>query len=277
MIFRRPDGTPVPDVPPYRRMMPWLMRGKNESAVTFEQRLDVSRTLAFLERRRAADEHEHATLFHVVLWAITRALDERPRLNRFVSGGRLWQREGIWLSYSAKKRFDDRSPVVVVKQRMDPRMTFPELVGAVREQVTRGKSDERSHTDREMDLLLRLPGPILGLAVRLVRAVDALGWLPRAFVQPDPFFASAFVANLGSLGMDAAYHHLYEYGTIPIFCVLGRVKDEPLVIDGRVEVRPTAVLRYTYDERIEDGLYAMRSLDRVRQLVEDPEAANAAG
>lgn len=273
MLFGRPDGTPVPDVPPYRRMMPFLMRAKAESAVTFDQRLDLSRTLPFLESRRAASEADHPTLFHLVLWAITRALDERPRLNRFVAGGRLWQRDGIWLSYSAKKRFDDRAPVVVVKQRMDPRASLEELVRAVRAEVARGKSDERSHTDKELSLLLRLPGPVLSAAVRLVRAVDRLGLLPRAFVEPDPFFASAFVANLGSLGMDAAYHHLYEYGTIPIFCVLGRVKDEALVIDGGVEVRPTAVLRYTYDERIEDGLYAMRSLERVRQLVEDPESA----
>ncbi len=76
-------------------------------------------------------------------------------------------------------------------------------------------------------------------------------------------FASAFVANLGSVGLDAGYHHLWEYGSIPIFCVVGRVKPGPA---GRI-----VTLKWSYDERIEDGLYCARSLEILRELIEAPE------
>jgi pyruvate/2-oxoglutarate dehydrogenase complex dihydrolipoamide acyltransferase (E2) component len=102
-------------------------------------------------------------------------------------------------------------------------------------------------------------------------AANALNLLPRAFIDGDPFFASAFVSNLGSVGLDAAFHHLYEYGTIPIFCALGRIHDDVVVDDGRPSVARVATVRFTYDERVEDGLYAGHALDDFRRLLEHPE------
>ena len=67
-------------------------------------------------------------------------------------------------------------------------------------------------------MFLHLPPQHAGACVRLASLANAWRLLPRAFVEGDPFFASAFVTNLGSVGLDSAYHHLYEYGTIPIFC-----------------------------------------------------------
>jgi pyruvate/2-oxoglutarate dehydrogenase complex dihydrolipoamide acyltransferase (E2) component len=84
----------------------------------------------------------------------------------------------------------------------------------------------------------------------------------------DPMYTSAFVANLGSIKIDAAYHHLYEHGNCPLFVTIGQVTSEPAVVAGALVARPT--LRYTFDERVEDGLYAARSLKRFAERVEDP-------
>jgi hypothetical protein len=84
-----------------------------------------------------------------------------------------------------------------------------------------------------------------------------------------PLNASVFVANLGSVGLEAGYHHLWEHGNCPIFCVIGRVKPGPA--GARV-----ATLKFSYDERIEDGLYCARSLERLRELIERPEKLDAA-
>jgi hypothetical protein len=72
------------------------------------------------------------------------------------------------------------------------------------------------------------------------------------------------VASLGSVGLDAGYHHLWEHGTCPVFCVIGRIHEGP---DGR---RRT-VLKWSYDERTEDGLYCAAGLERIRELIESPE------
>ncbi len=36
--------------------------------------------------------------------------------------------------------------------------------------------------------------------------------------------------------------------------------------------RPSLLLRYSYDERIEDGFYCAQAIKRVREWIEDPAA-----
>jgi len=245
--------------------MPFISPRRNESLVYFASDLSVERALAFVETRNHTRPPERPmTLFHLILRALVRMFDERPRLNRFTAGGRVWQRDGIWITFSAKRAFDDQSPIITVKRRFDPAESLDEMVDGLHAGLAESRSSRKSSSEREMELLLRLPAPIVRLLVSLVRGVDALGLLPLAVTRNDPLYASAFVANLGSVGLEAGYHHLWEYGTIPIFCVVGRIKAGP---DGR----RTMTLKWSYDERVEDGLYCARSLDIIRELIEMPE------
>ncbi len=264
MLGRRPDAKLAQGVPTVRRFMPFVSPARNDSLVYFSDELEVDAALDLVdEYNRGREPQARLTFFQLFLRALARVLDERPRLNRFVSGGRLWQRDGIWISFAAKKRMDDDAPFSTVKLRIDPRASLDELLEEIRVALDRGRSDEKSTTDREMELLLRLPPPLVALAIRLVRVADYLGLLPRAMIESDPMYASAFAANLGSVGLDAGYHHLWEYGNVPIFCVVGRIRSDP---DGRRRVR----LKYSYDERVEDGLYCAKSLERLRELIEKP-------
>ena len=267
MRKKRADGRAVDDVPAYRQVMPYIMRGRNESAVLFEQEVDLSGTLRFLDGTERRDDL-NIKVFDVLMWAAVQTLSSFPRLNRFVAGGRLYQRDGIWLSYSAKKEMVPDSPVIVLKRRFDAEESLTEMVRAMRTQLAEGRSRKKSYTDNELDLVLKLKGLPLRALLALERMGDAFGVLPRSYIDNDPLFASAFVANLGSLGLDAAYHHLYEYGTISMFCTMGRVRD----VDGA----PKLTLKYSYDERVEDGFYAHKALEHLRALVEDPGSAGAA-
>lgn len=265
MFGRRPDATLVRDLPAIRRFMPFISPRRNESLVYFACDLRVERAIAFVEERnRVRPPERPMTLFHLLLRALVLMFDQRPRLNRFTAGGRVWQRDGIWLTFSAKRAFDDQSPILTVKRRFDPSETLDEMVDGLHAGVAEGRSDRKSTSDREIDLLLRLPPPLVRLAMALVRGADALGLLPASMLRGDPMYASAFVANLGSVGLEAGYHHLWEYGTIPIFCVMGRIKPGP----GNDRI---LTLKFSYDERVEDGLYCARSLDIIRELIESPE------
>jgi hypothetical protein len=276
-LFRRKDGDLVRDVPPYRRMMPVLLPTRTESTVFFEQRVDVGPALEYVARHNAASPNK-ITVFHLVLYAIVQTLAERPRLNRFTMGRRLYQRRGIWVSYSAKRAFDDSSPVFVAKRLFEPTWTFDEVVEAVRGGVSEGRSDKPTATDKELGILLKLPLFLLGFLVRLLRVLDRWNLLPQAFIRNDPFYASILVANLGSLKMDAAFHHNFDYGTMPIFLAIGQVEDAVVVRpDGSLGARKQVLLRWTYDERIEDGLYCARALDLLKARIEDPTAGMVPG
>ncbi len=268
-MFRRFDSRPSRGIPAYRRMVPFLMRGRNESAVYFEQTIDLTDTLPWI----AAFNREHderITVFHVLLASLARVLDERPRLNRFVAGRKLHDRDGIYISFAAKKRFDDDAPLSVVKRRFDPGEPFARMVSTLVAKVGEARTDKKSPVDKELDVLLRMPTFMIEAATRLLRTLDFFNLAPRALLENDPMYTSVFVANLGSIKIDAAYHHLYEYGNCPLFVTLGKVEKAPVVVDDRVEARPVVKLKFTYDERVEDGLYAAKALELLKAYMQTP-------
>lgn len=263
-LFKRSDGTHIAEVSLTRAIMPFIMRTRNESVVYFEQQLDVTNAYAYMARV-ASEGGPKLTLFHLYSYAVVRTLVERPRLNRFTCGGHLYQRSAIELGFSAKKSMDENAPVVAIKRGFDPNATFDEHVAMLLSGVAEGRSLKANHTDQELNILLKLPRFLLSWLVGLARYLDSVNLLPHAMIGPDPLYASVFIANLGSVGLDSAYHHLYEWGNCPIFAALGRVHEEQRA-DGTV--RKLVTVRYTFDERIEDGLYCARALERLRDIVE---------
>ena len=269
-LFRRADGDLVRGLPPVRGIVPYLMRGRNESAVYQESRYDVAAARRWLRAYNRSHE-ARATHFQLVAFACSRALQLRPGLNRFASGGRIYQRRGVSISFAAKREMRDASPFATVK------LAFPEgesLEGAVRrmaEAVDEGRRGPPRPLDREVALMMSLPGFAISWLTRLAFALDRWNLLPGFMTRDDPFFASLFLANLGSVGLSDAFHHLYEYGTVSIFGVVGAVR--PTIVAGRhgPEVREVLQVRWTVDERVADGLYAARSLDVAREVLEDPE------
>jgi pyruvate/2-oxoglutarate dehydrogenase complex dihydrolipoamide acyltransferase (E2) component len=253
--------------------MPFIMRKRNESIVFFEQKLDTSRTLTFLDDFRSRTGL-HATMLHLLIYASAQMLKERPRMNRFVAGGRIFQRRGTWISFSAKKKKTEDAPIVLVKREIDPSWSFEELVQQIEGGISEGRSDKPSVTDTELSLMFNLPTLLVGWLVWLLMRLDHFGLLPGVFIRKDPLFASIIIVNLGSINLDAGYHHLYEYGNIPMLIMAGRSREEVVVgPDGKPTIRPMMSLRYSFDERIEDGLYSARALEIMKRIIENPASA----
>ena len=79
------------------------------------------------------------------------------------------------------------------------------------------------------------------------------------------------ITNLGSIGIDAAWHHMYEHGTVSIFTAIGKAGPMQFETeDGGLEVRRGVILRFAFDERVADGYYAARSLDLLQRYAEQP-------
>jgi len=50
-----------------------------------------------------------------------------------------------------------------------------------------------------------------------------------------------------------------------------KIQERPVVINGKIEIRPMMYLALSYDHRIVDGKEAVTFLVRVKELLEDPE------
>jgi len=188
-----------------------------------------------------------------------------PRVNRFVKGGRLWSRRGVWVTFSAKRELSPASPLLAIKRSFDPeRESLDEMIDGVYAQLQPARRGVESTSDKETRLLMRVPNALTGALVRGADWLDRFGLLPLAMIEPDPMFSTVFVANLGSVGHDAGFHHLWERGTCSAFCVMGRVKPGP---GGR----RVASVFWTWDERVEDGLYSFGYTNGVKLRLESPE------
>jgi hypothetical protein len=260
-LWRRSDGELLKDLRPIRRMMPYVMRGRNESVVYHTTQWDVGDTRRWLrEYNRARAPEQRATLFHLFVHACANVLHDRPGLNRFVAGGRIYQRHGVWISFAAKTHMKDDAPLATVKLPFPPGETFDEL-----------RSGRERRIETEVRLLTKLPGPVLRTVVGAGRWLDRFNLLPAALIEPDPMFTSMFLANLGSIHIDGAYHHLYEYGTCSVFGVMGAVRHASVASrGGATGVREVLQAFWSFDERVNEGFYCVESLALLRRMMEDP-------
>lgn len=265
----RPDGT-LMKVPPYRRIMQYLMPTRNESVVYFESYVDATNFNAWLEKAKVSCPEANPT--HATVAAIGIGLSATPSMNRFVVGRRLYQREGRWLTFSMlRTKLDKEAKIGTVKREFIDGENFKDWCARVNGGISEERSGKKTSGDKELDLFNLLPRPLLMLAASAIGAMNHYNILPGFFIKDDPMHTSIFVANLGSLNMGPGYHHLYEYGTCPLFVMIGKTELAPMVVDGEVVVRPRMHLRYSFDERIDHGLGARHGIDAVVRVLKDPQ------
>lgn len=248
---------------------PYLSRSRAESVVYFTKQLDITNATAFLNEKKR--NGENISLFNLMVAAMTRVVEQRPMVNRFVLGRRLYQREVFDVSYVIKKSLTDSGEELLNTVPLDFGMTLEEVAARMNLSQTTMKEKTDNGLDNLLRIFGRLPRPIMNLLFAIVRRLDYHGCLP-AFIRNElPFYCSVFISNLGSIGVDAPYHHLYELGTTSFFLAIGKATMQPIVTkEGNIEIRKIVNLNFTIDERICDGFYLARSLDRFLKYLENP-------
>jgi pyruvate/2-oxoglutarate dehydrogenase complex dihydrolipoamide acyltransferase (E2) component len=268
---KRNDGVRLKKLPGFRKMFPYLMRTRTESLVYFSKRLAVAPTMSWLDRTNARRDKK-LSFFYVVLAAGVRTLALRPEVNRFVAGRRIYQRRTIDLSFIVKRELTEEASEITLKLSFDPRSTIDEVAQRVRDAIGSARESATSWDEKLTNLITSMPRPLTRLAVAAVQFLDYHGWLPASFIRDDSLHTSAFLANLGSIGLDAAFHHLYEWGNASVFVVVGRLKKEPAVNERvELEVADVVDMNFTGDERITDGVYFSRTMDLFLDLIKNPE------
>ena len=270
---RRRDGTYLEEVPPLRRIIPYLLRSRTASAVYFPQRIEVGDLLAWLgpvNAQRPAEEH--VTVFHVLLTAIARTLRLRPEVNRFIAGRRTYQHKEISISFIVKASMDDDGAESEVRLVLTGYETVEQVRVLTHTAVDEKRGQVRGDDDRLVDFFARWPRPVLNGISRMVGALDYHNVLPGPLMDAIPLYTSAYVVNAGSLGIDAPFHHLYENGSASVFVSIGRIGKVPVVDEhGAVVARDCLDVVYTLDERATDGFYFARTAEVFRRLVAHPE------
>ena len=260
--------------PGLQTIMGYLWPKRTDCEVYISDKVDATELLKYLERKNAEHPEYKTTIFHAAITAMARMVKERPLMNRFIQGYRIYERDEITISFVAKRRFADGSDealmVLVPKDEDNLDSISRKIVGDVRE--TRKSETSTGGVDALLDKLARLPRLVLMVIVRVVRWLDFWGINPKALTEGDPNYTTILTSNLGSIKTPSVYHHLNNYGTNSIMITVGTLhKEEILMSDGTKEIRDVVDYGATLDERIADGFYFARSLKLIKHIFDHPE------
>ena len=272
----RRDASLVRDLDSMHAFFPLMMPNRADNEAFIQEVVDLTAIEAYLEKKNAANPEHKYTFFHVILAALSRTIQMRPRMNRFLIGGRYYDRDDITFSLIAKKAFSDTGDESIVILKYDTASEKPaidvlhdKLCSFVYSMRTTNKVD---NTTDILDTFAKGPQWFRQLLMNILRSLDAHGHMPEDLSKEDPYNSTVFISNLGSIKLNAGYHHLSNWGTNSVFVVVGEKHMQPFYDEqGAVSVRPALALGITLDERIGDGYYFSKTIRLLKKLLSEPE------
>ena len=211
-------------------------------------------------------------MFHLVLAALMKTITLRPKLNRFIVNSNFYQRNEVSASFVVKKQFSDKGAEALAFLHCKDEYTLSDIHDYIRRQVTECRSDKVDPSTGAMDILNKIPRFVSKAAIHFLMWLDKHGWVPADIIATDPYYSSVVISNLGSIKLKCGYHHLTNWGTCSVFCIIGEKKMSPFYdADGSVTMRETLDLGLTIDERLADGYYYSKSIRLLKYLLEHPE------
>ena len=273
----RYDAYRVWDVQPIQQFMTDLLgeRVANEAVCKFD--IDMEALDAFIEKKNIENPEFKYTFFHVFCAALGRSVAERPRMNYFIRNGHYYERKEISFTAIAKKQKKDGAEEGMIIMKYDKNSDespVSQMHDSICKQVYNIRKSEESHDDttKIMQTLVNLPRPIYKLVMATIRTLDRKGRLFKDFVEANPYSKTCFISNLGSIKMDAEYHHLSNFGSNSFFAIIGKKTKKPVFNDdGTFEMRQFLPISFTIDERIGDGVYFANTIRIFKAYMMRPE------
>ena len=266
----RKDGRRLRTIQPMSRLMPFIMPKRSDGCNQFADAFDVTEADRYC-RRMIRDGYTNFNFMHLLIAAYVRAVSQYPAINRYISGLRVYARTNITVVMTIKKSMRLDSPDTCIKVKLDPRDNVYNVYKKFQKTVKEAL-DSDSDFDKVAGVLTKMPRPILRGIVSLLKWLDYHGWLPKALMNVSPFHGSMIVTSMGSLGIPAIYHHLYDFGTLPVFISYGNVfTADAIKRDGTRERHHFITIKVVTDERICDGYYYASSFKRLKRYLLHPE------
>lgn len=269
----RPDAVWLKDIPSMNRIMPGIMpnRADNEAFISFD--LDLRPIEEYLAKKNEGKTEDKYTFFHVISCAIGKAFVLRPRMNRFICNYKVYQRDDITLAFVVKKKFSDKATEGFAFLHFDEKETMDSYYNKIMQNIHSARREDVADTSTgAMDIVSKLPQWVINTIVKVVLWLDKHGWAPQSLIGTDPNHAAIFLSNLGSIGLEAGYHHLVNWGTNSCFIVVGKkyMKME-YAKDGTPDLHEVIPIGITLDERIADGYYYSGTVALVKELLAHPD------
>lgn len=266
----RKDGKLIRKLDSMHYIMPLMFPNRCDNEAFIRVTVDLTEAEKFLQRKNENDPEYKYNIFQLILTATLKTIKQRPKMNYFIANENMYERNELTAAFTVKKIFSDNGGEALARISAKDEDTLDSIHNEIFRQVSFCRSDKKDASTESMDFVQKIPGKhIIGA---LVRYLDRHGLMPASMIATDPYQCSVVLSNLGSIGLDAGYHHMTNWGTNSVFCAIGLMKKRPFYDDeGNVSMRQSIELGLTIDERIADGYYYSKTVKLLKHLLENPE------
>jgi pyruvate dehydrogenase E2 component (dihydrolipoamide acetyltransferase) len=222
--------------------------------------------------KKAEEEHGvKITPGHIVGKGVALGLRAVPAFNSKVIWGTIYQKDTVDIYFQVDveggkdlsgvliERADEKSVVEIAKELRDKAQS-----------LRAGKDKQYEKTQK--GVLSWLPSFLIRRIINFLTFMEFNLGIPLTFlpgVKRDAF-GTAMISNVGSFGIDIAYAPLIPVSRVGLITLVGRITDEPMVVDGKVEVRPRLTGSATFDHRLGNGAQIGTLVRTVRAYMENP-------
>ena len=268
----RRDATLLRDIDSMHYIMPLMYPNRCDNEAFISERIDLTNVNRYLEKKNADEPEYRYNIFQIIVTAVLKTITLRPQLNRFIANYNLYQRDSVSAAFTIKKIFTDEGDEALARVNAKPTDNIDSIHDEIFRQVSYVRNEGKDPSTEGMDMLQTIPLAFKKTIGVTARFLDRHGWMPQALIETDPYQSSVVLANLGSIKLHSGYHHLTNWGTTSVFCIVGEKKPRRFELgDGTTELRDSIDIGLTIDERISDGFYCSRAVRLLKTLLENPE------
>ena len=267
----RYDGRRLRSLDAFSRVSPYIMVTRNTSSNHFMDTIDIDEIERYIRHKRNDDGLVGFGIMHVLIAAYVRSLSQKPAVNRFIAGQKIYACNSVQINLTVKREMRSDALETVIKISPELDATATEVYELIKKEIDLSKNNNQSDFDKTAKILDYIPGLLLKFAVWFLKTLDYFGLLPKKLEKLSPFHGSMFITSMGSLGVPPVFHHLYDFGNIPVFCSFGaKQKRNELQADGSVIERRYITVMWVMDERICDGFYYSSAMKYIKGVLRNP-------
>ena len=267
----RKDAKRCNDIFGMNQIMIDLKPKRSLGEIYINQKMDVTNLVDYINTLKVNDEK--LTYFHAFSTLIGKVMYNRHLLNRFVANRHVYEHNDVTLSFVMKENLNDKSQSIMVLIPVEPNDNIFTISTKIRNKVNsiRNNQNIKLGANNAIESLGKLPNifriPIIGL----FKMFDRHGWLPSSFIKDNIYYSSMIISNLCSLKCNGIYHNLTDFGTCSGLITIGEIQKETIKEKNKTIDKYFCEFGITFDERVADGFYFIKSLHLMQYILNNPE------
>jgi len=266
----RKDGRRLRTLDPIESLSPYIMVTRGDSLTYFVDKFETTEVDRYVRQKRSSGL-EGFGILHVIIAAYVRMLSQKPRINRFISGQKIFARGKIEINMVIKKKLSANDAETVIKIYFEHADTAEDVYRRFEDALNAALAEDENNIVGTARIINYIPGLFKKFTIWFLRLLDYFGLVPLSLLKVSPFHGSMFITSLGSLGIPPVFHHLYNLGNVPVFLAFGAKRYENQIDDlGKFVKKKYIDYTFVTDERICDGFYYASGLKLFRAYLAKP-------